>query len=124
MDDVLVTGSDTRHIEDFKQEMMQAFEMTDLGLMAYFLGMEIKQGQDELFICQKKYAEGIRKKFNMEYCKKMSTAMNQQEKVSKNDGAEKVEETYLRGLIGCLMYLTSTRPNILYVVNILSRLLC
>ena len=46
VDGLLIVGSNTRHIEDFKQEMMQAFEMTDLGLMAYFLGMEIKQGQD------------------------------------------------------------------------------
>ena len=69
VDDVLITGSNTRHIEDFKQEMMQAFEMTDLGLMSYFLGMEIKQGQDEVFICQKKYAKEILKKFNMEDCK-------------------------------------------------------
>ncbi|KAF3667798.1 putative ribonuclease H protein-like, partial [Capsicum annuum] len=121
VDDVLVTGSNTKNIEDFKQEMMQAFEMTDLGLMSYFLGMEIKQGQNEVFIYQKKYAKEILKKFHMEDCKEMSTPMNQKEKLSKNDGAEKVEETYFRGLVGCLMYLTATRPDILYVVSILSR---
>ena len=121
VDDVLITGSNTRHTEDFKQEMMQAFEMTDLGLMSYFLGMEIKQGQDEVFICQKKYAKEILKKFNMEDCKEMNTPIHQKEKLSKNDGAEKVEETYFRGLVGCLMYLTATRPDILYVVSTLSR---
>ena len=66
--------------------MMQAFEMTDLGLMSYFLGMEIKQGQDEVFIYQKKYAKEILKKFNMEDCKEMNTPMNKKEKLSKNDG--------------------------------------
>ncbi|XP_047252241.1 secreted RxLR effector protein 161-like [Capsicum annuum] len=95
--------------------------MTDLGLMSYFLGMEIKQGQNELFICQKKYAKEILKKFYMEDCKEISTPMNQKEKLSKNDGAEKMEETYFRGLAGRLMYLTTTRPDILYVVSILSR---
>ena len=43
VDDLLVTGDDARLVEEFKQEMMQAFEMTDLGLMTYFLGIEIKQ---------------------------------------------------------------------------------
>ncbi|XP_015057565.1 uncharacterized protein LOC107003807 [Solanum pennellii] len=111
----------TRHIEDFKQEMMQDFERTNLGLMSYFLGMEIKDEQDEVFICQKNYAKEILKKFNMEDCKDMNTPMNQKEKLIKNDGAEKVEKTYFRGLVGCLMYLTATRPDILYVVSILSR---
>ena len=57
----------------------------------------------------------------MEDCKEMNTPMNQKEKLNKNDRAEKVEETYFRGLVGCLMYLTVTRPDILYVVSILSR---
>nr|CAN63027.1 hypothetical protein VITISV_031873 [Vitis vinifera] len=50
----------------------------------------------------------------------MNTLMNQKEKLSKDDGAKKVEETYFRSLIGCLMYLTATRPDILYVVSVLS----
>ncbi|WMV25236.1 hypothetical protein MTR67_018621 [Solanum verrucosum] len=57
----------------------------------------------------------------MEYCKDMITPMNQKEKLSKNDGVEKVEETYFRGLVGYLMYLTATRPDSLYAVSILSR---
>jgi hypothetical protein len=54
VDDMLVTGDDTRLVEEFKQEMMQAFEMTDLGLVTYFLGIEIKQNENDVFICQKK----------------------------------------------------------------------
>jgi len=53
VDDMLVTGDDTRLVEEFKQEMMQAFEMTYLGLMTYFLGIEIKENENEVFICQK-----------------------------------------------------------------------
>lgn len=59
VDDLLVTGNNACLVEEFKEEMMQVFEMTDLGLMTYFLGMEIKQGSDEIFICQKKYAREI-----------------------------------------------------------------
>lgn len=99
---------------------MQAFEMTDLGLMSYFLGMEIKQGKNDIFICQKKYAREILKKFQIEECKGVSTPMNQKEKFSKEDGADKVDEGYYRSLIGCLMYLTATRPDILFAVSLLS----
>jgi predicted peroxiredoxin len=121
VDDLLVTGNDTRLIEEFKQEMMQAFEMTDLGLMTFFLGIEIKQNENDVFIYQKKYAKEILKKFQMEECKTVSTPMNQKEKLSKEDGFDKVDEGYYRSLIGCLMYLTATRPDILFAVSILSR---
>ncbi|RVX15338.1 Copia protein [Vitis vinifera] len=117
-----VNRSSAKLIDEFKLDMMQVFEMTDLGLMTYFLGMEIKQGKDQVFICQIKYTKEILKKFKMEDCKEMNTPMNQKEKLSKDDGAEKVEETYFRSLIGCLMYLTATRPDILYVVSVLSRI--
>ena len=76
VDDLLVTGSNELLVEEFKQEMMNVFEMTDLGLMTYFLRMEVKQSQNEVFIYQKKYAKKILKKFYMEECKATSTPMN------------------------------------------------
>ncbi|XP_038904259.1 uncharacterized mitochondrial protein AtMg00810-like [Benincasa hispida] len=115
VDDLLVTGNNTDHIQNFKQEMMKTFEMTDLGFMSYFLGMEIKQGQDEVFICQKKYVKEILKKFQIDECKVARTPINQKEKLCKEDGVVKVDEGYFRSLIGFLMYLTTTRPDILNV---------
>jgi hypothetical protein len=52
VDDLLVTGSNKTQIQEFKAEMLDVFEMTDLGLMSYFLGMEVKQSDDGIFICQ------------------------------------------------------------------------
>nr|KYP52897.1 Retrovirus-related Pol polyprotein from transposon TNT 1-94 [Cajanus cajan] len=121
VDDLLVTGSDTRLVEKLKKQMMEVFEMTDLGLMTFFLGMEIKQGEHEVFICQNKYAKEILKKFKLDECKEMSTPMNQKEKLSKEDGTEKIDQAYFRSMIRCLMYLTATHPDILNVVSILSR---
>ena len=69
----------------------------------------------------KKYAKEILKKFQMEECKAVSTPMNQKEKLSKEDGIDKVDEGYYRSLIGCLMYLTATRSDILFAVSLLSR---
>ncbi|XP_047259935.1 uncharacterized mitochondrial protein AtMg00810-like [Capsicum annuum] len=120
VDDLLLTGNNLKLIEEFKEEMMQVFEMIDLGLMSYFLGMEIKQSKSEVFICQKKYAKEILKKFQMD-CRPMSEPMNQKEEFCKEDGADKVDEGYYRSLIGCLTYLIATRPDILFVVSLLSR---
>lgn len=121
VDDLLVTGSSVEHIENFKKKMKDVFEMTDLGRMTFFLGMEVQQKQNEIFICQQKYAKEILKKFNMMECKPTTTPMNQKEKFCKEDGAEKVDEGLYRSLIGCLMYLTATRPDIMNAVSLLSR---
>ncbi|CAN1276553.1 Uncharacterized mitochondrial protein AtMg00810, partial [Linum perenne] len=90
--------------------MKHTFEMTDLGLMAYFLGMEIKQNVDGVFLNQRKYAIEI-KKFKMDNCKPVRTPLAQKERLCKEDGTAKVSEGYYRSLIGCLMYLTATRPD-------------
>ena len=83
--------------------------------------MEIKQSEHEVFICQKKYAKEILKKFKLDECKEIRAPMNQKEKLNKDDGTAKIDQAYFRSMIGCLMYLSTTRPNILNVVSILSR---
>lgn len=121
VDDLFVTGSDEELIYKFKEEMKGAFEMTDLGKMTFFLGMQVQQKQNEIFVCQQKYAKEVLKKFNMEECKPTATPMNQKEKFCKEDEAERVDERLYRSIIGCLMYLTATRPDIMYAVSLLSR---
>jgi len=123
VDDMLVTGSNSAQITAFKQEMMKMFEMTDLGEMSYFLGMEVRQTQNEVFIYQKKYLKEILRRFNMEECKSVSTPMGHKEKLQKNDGLVPADEKVYRSLIGCLMYLTATRPDIMFPVSVLSRFL-
>lgn len=120
VDDVLFTGSNGKLVDEFKVEMFKAFEMIDLGSLTYFLGMVVKQGHDGVFICQKKISKEILKKFHMEDCKVISTPMKK-EKFSKEDGTENVDEELYRSLIGCLMYLTTIRPDIMFVVSLLSR---
>ena len=75
VDDMLVTGNNGTQIDAFKQEMMKIFEMIDLGEMSYFLGIEVRQTQNEVFICQKKYLKEILKRFNMEEYKSVNTLM-------------------------------------------------
>eukprot|EP00257_Ricinus_communis_P022709 XP_015582512.1 uncharacterized protein LOC107262263 [Ricinus communis] len=97
--------------------------MTDLGKMSFFLGMQVQQNDSEILMNQEKYAKKILRKFKMEECKSTATPMNQKEKFTKEDGAEKVDEKLYRSLIGCLMYLTATRSDIAHAVSLLSRYL-
>ncbi|RVW60650.1 Copia protein [Vitis vinifera] len=110
-------GSNQYLMDKFKDEMEEVFEMTDLGDMSYFLGMEVHHNQHEIFICQQQYAKEILKKFKMEECKPTTTPMNQKEKFCKENGAEKVNKELYRSMIGCLMYLTTTRLDIVHVVQ-------
>jgi len=91
--------------------------------MCYFLGMEICQTHNEVFICKMKYARGTMQKFKMENFKPMNTLMNQKEKMIKDDGSDKVDEASYRSMVGCLMYLTTTRSDILQEISVLSRFL-
>jgi len=100
-------GNNIISIGEFKMEMMKVFEMSNLGLMTYYLGMYIKQNQDEVFVCQRKYGKQILKKFHMEECKSMNTPMNIKEKFNKEDGTERADDAYFRSLNSCLMYLTT-----------------
>jgi hypothetical protein len=120
VDDLLVTGSDTGVVQQFKCQMMEAFEMTDYGEMSFFFGIEIQQQEKGIFVGRFKYAKEVLKKFNMANCKFVNTPLMQNKKLSKNDGTTKVDEDLYRSLISCLMYLTATRPDILYSVSLLS----
>ena len=84
--------------------MFNQFEMTDVGLLTNFLGLEVRQLRNQIFISQRKYAKEILKKFHMESCKAVETLMQTKEKFSKDDGSPKVVENLYRSLIGCLMY--------------------
>ncbi len=120
VDDLIYTGTKPRMIEEFKKSMMSEYEMTDLGAMKYFLGMQVKQSPGKIFLSQEKYAEDMLKKFNMSDCKPMATPMATNEKLSKNEGIEKVDASFYRSLVGSLIYLTNTRPDIVHAVSIIS----
>ena len=87
--------------------------MTDIGLMAYYLGIEVKQMEDGIFISQKGYAEDILKKFETLNSNLVSTPVECGVKLSKHDDEEKVNPTFFKSLVGSLKYLDrkSTRLN-------------
>nr|KYP69546.1 Retrovirus-related Pol polyprotein from transposon TNT 1-94 [Cajanus cajan] len=121
VDDLIFTGSNAKLIKEFKEIMMKEFEMTDLGLMKYFLGLEVKQSNEGIFISQERYALEILKKFKMEDCNPVSTPMEPGTKISKFDGGERADSGRYRSLVGSLRYLTCTRPDLMLSVGITSR---
>ncbi|KAL5540945.1 hypothetical protein UlMin_044921 [Ulmus minor] len=110
-----------RMFDEFKKVMTREFEMTDIGLMAFYLGIEVKQKEEEIFISQESYAREILKKFKMNDCKPISTPVECGIKLSKHDEGESVDPTFFKSLVGSLRYLTCTRPDILFAVGLVSR---
>lgn len=121
VDDLIYTGTNMKMLNEFKKAMMSKYEMTDLGLMKYFLGIQVKQSPGCIFLSQEKYADDILKKFNTVDCKPMATPMAINEKLSKNDGQEKVDASLYQSLVRSLIHLTHTRPDIVHAVSIVSR---
>ena len=91
--------------------------MKDLGLMHYFIGMEVWQRDKEFFVSQGKYANEILKKFNMERNKPMETPLASNWRKEDATLGEVVYATIYRQLVGSLMYLVSTRPAMCFVVK-------
>jgi hypothetical protein len=121
VDDILFTGDDPTMIQDFKQSMVKEFEMTDLGLLAYFLGLEVKQCSNGIFVSQAKYATEVLKKFAMEDCDPADNPVEYGTRLTKEGEGDLVNPTYYKSIVGCLRYLTCTRPDILFGVGLVSR---
>ena len=121
VDDLIFTGNNPKMFEDFKKAMTREFEMTDIGLMSYYLGIEVKQMEEGIFISQEGYAREVLKKFGMENCKQIDTPVNCGTKLSKFEEGELVDATLFKSLVGSLRYLTCTRPDILFGVGLVSR---
>ncbi|KAH9650220.1 hypothetical protein KPL70_026283 [Citrus sinensis] len=121
VDDLIFNGSNPSLFEEFKRVMIKEFEMTDIGLMAYYLGIEVKQKEEGIFISQESYAKEILNKFKMNDCKTISMPVECGVKLSKHDEGKDIDPTFFKSLVGSIRYLTCTRPDILYAVGLVSR---
>ncbi|KAJ0523332.1 putative RNA-directed DNA polymerase [Helianthus annuus] len=101
--------------------MKEVFEMTDMGLLQYFLGLEVKQSSYGVFVSQEKYAMNLLNKYQMINSKIEAIPMSPSDKLKLDDGEDKVNETMYRSLVGGLMCLTHTRPDLAFSVGVLAR---
>ena len=102
--------------------MMQIeFEMSMIGKLNYFLGLQIWQNDSDIFISQSKYANDIVKKFGLESACSVRTPMSPNVKLTINLLGKSVDPTLYRSMIGSFLYLTTNRPNISYNIGVCSR---
>ncbi|KAK8926100.1 hypothetical protein KSP39_PZI018394 [Platanthera zijinensis] len=122
VDDLIITGSSPEMIREFKMNLMQQYEMPDLGLMKFFLGIQDQQASNFIFLSQEKCARVLLVKFQLDGVNSTTSPMATSDKLGKRKEEEEKcnYETY-RSLIGSLIYLTKTRPDLEYSVNVLSR---
>ncbi|KAG7570069.1 Glycosyltransferase 61 [Arabidopsis thaliana x Arabidopsis arenosa] len=121
VDDLFVTGTSLEIIKEFKKEMSSNFEMSDLGKLTYYLGIEVTQSNEGIVLNQNRYALKILEEAGMKNCNPVRTPMDPSFKASKSEHEKEVDATMYRKNIGCLRYLLHTRPDLSYCVGVLSR---
>ena len=121
VDDILVTGTNLASIEVFKNQMSKVFEMSDLGQLTYYLGIEVKQGDGFIELKQTGYAKKLLVQAGLAECNPTKYPMDPKEQLTKDDGGKKVDSTEYRSLVGGLRYLVHTRHDIAFSVGMVSR---
>jgi hypothetical protein len=121
VDDLIICGPDSKLIATFKQQMKKSFSMSDLGLLSYYLGLEVKQKPGEITICQSAYAQKIVENAGMKGCNPVDTPMEQHIKLLPGKPELVSNATRYRSLVGSLRYLVNSRPDLAYSVGLVSR---
>ncbi|GKV37573.1 hypothetical protein SLEP1_g45591 [Rubroshorea leprosula] len=121
VDDMIITGDDVVGVEELKQSLSQKFEMKDLGVLSYFLGLEVTSSDDGYLLSQVKYASDLVSKAELNDGKCVSTPLEPNVKLTPMDGSPLSDPTRYRQLVGSLVYLTTIRPDIAYAVHIVSQ---
>ncbi|GJT23699.1 putative ribonuclease H-like domain-containing protein [Tanacetum coccineum] len=115
VDDIIFGSTKKSLCTEFEKMMHKKFQMSSMGELTFFLGLQVKQKEDGIFISQDKYVTEILKKFGFTDVKTASTPMETQKPLLKDEDGEEVDVHLYRLMIGSLMYLTSSRPDIIYL---------
>ncbi|GJS63005.1 putative ribonuclease H-like domain-containing protein [Tanacetum coccineum] len=116
MDDIIFSSTKKELCNAFETLMHEKFQMSSMGELTFFLGLQVQQKKDGIFINQDKYVGEILKKFGFTEVKTASTPMRTQKPLFKDEDGEEVDVHMYRSMIGSLMYLTSSRPGIMFAV--------
>ncbi|GJY68565.1 retrovirus-related pol polyprotein from transposon TNT 1-94 [Tanacetum coccineum] len=116
VDDIIFGPTKKELCNAFEKLMHEKFQMSSIGELTFFLGLQVKQKKDGIFISQDKYVAKFLKKFRFTEVKTASTPMKTQKPLLKDEDGEEVDVHLYRSMIGSLMYLTSSRPDIMFAV--------
>jgi hypothetical protein len=121
VDDMLITGDDPEHISQVKQHLSEQFKMFDLGPLGYFLGIEVLQSTKGYYLSQYKYIQYLIARSSLTDKRTTATPIDIHLQLCLNDGSPLQDPSRYRHIVGNLVYLTITRPDIAHVVHILSQ---
>ncbi|GMI84085.1 hypothetical protein HRI_002077800 [Hibiscus trionum] len=121
VDDIIFGSTNECYCKEFSKLMQGEFEMSMMGELSFFLGLQIKQRKDGTFINQAKYVNDMLKKFGLENAKPQATPMSSSIKLDKDEGGKCVDSKLYRSMIGSLLYLTASRPDIMFSVCLCAR---
>ena len=121
VDEIMFASTSDSKVQEFVYQMKQEFEMSVVGKLTYFLGLQVKQHENGIFISQSKYAKNLVKKFGLEIAKHFKTPMSTTLNLSKDENCLSVDPTLNRSMIGSLLYLIASRPFISYNVGVSAR---
>jgi hypothetical protein len=99
--------------QKFAKDMKNEFEMSLLGELSFFLGLQMHQRNEGFFISQTKYIREMLKRFGMKYCKPVITPMQTSCKLSKDDDSKSTDQRQYRSMIGILLYVTTSIPYVM-----------
>ena len=123
VNDMIITSDDFSDIQELKDFLSQQFEMKDLGHLSYFLGLEITHSTDRLYITQVKYASEILSRAGLTDSKTIDTPVEFNAHLTLSGGKPLSNPSLYRRLVGSLVYLTVTRPDIFYAIHQVSQYL-
>jgi hypothetical protein len=121
VDDIIFGSTNQKSCEEFSRVMTQKFEISMMGELTYFLGFQVKQLKDGTFISQMKYTQDLLKRFGMKDAKPAKTPMGTDGHVDLNKGGKSVDQKAYRSMIGSLLYLCASRPDIMLSVFMCAR---
>ncbi|GJR62109.1 retrovirus-related pol polyprotein from transposon TNT 1-94 [Tanacetum coccineum] len=121
VDDIIFGSTCQDMCDEFAKIMHDEFEMRMMGKLNFFLGLQIKEMEDGILFNQSKYIKEMLEKFGLEKSKPMKTPMSSDTKLMKDEECESVDSTKYRGMIGSLLYLTASRPDIMFSVCLCAR---
>ncbi|CAN1142556.1 Retrovirus-related Pol polyprotein from transposon TNT 1-94 [Linum perenne] len=124
VDDIIFGSTNDLLSQDFGTTMQESFEMSLIGELSFFLGLQIRQDSSGIFICQTKYCRDMLNKFHMSKLKHAPTPLSTTLKIDKDEAGKHFNEKQYRGMIGSLLYLTASRPDISHSVGVCARFQC
>lgn len=121
VDDIILTGNDPTYVDSLVAKLKTVFDMTDLGVLTYFLGLEVQSKTTGLLVTQSKYASDVLHKFGMAFSKPCTTPCSSGSLDVDSPLCSVKDAKAYRSMVGALHYLTFTRPNISYAVSRVSQ---